>query len=107
MGWLYILIASIIEVIWVIGLRYSDNLWEWMITVIMIAFSIFFVIKACETIPSGTVYSIFTGLGATALVIIDLYVFNHYFSKVQLLCIALVIIGVVGLKLTSDKRATS
>ncbi len=107
MGWLFILIAAIVEVIWVIGLRYSDNLWEWTITVIMIAFSIFLVIKACETIPTGTVYSIFTGLGASALVIIDIYFFNQQFSRVQLLFISLVIIGVVGLKLTTDKRSDS
>lgn len=103
MDWIYIFIAAVVEVFWVIGLRYSDNGWEWMVTVLMIAFSIFFVIKACRSIPSGTVYAVFTGLGATALVVIDIYLFNQQFSAIELLFIVLVIIGVVGLKLTSAK----
>jgi len=103
MDWIYIFIAAVVEVFWVIGLRYSDNWWEWTITVLLISFSIFLVIKACRSIPSGTVYAVFTGLGASALVVVDIYWFNQHFSAIELSFIVLVIVGVVGLKLTSAK----
>jgi paired small multidrug resistance pump len=104
MTWLYILFAAIVEIFWVLGLGYSDNIWQWTGTVAMIVLSIFFVIKACEKIPSGTVYAIFTGLGATALIFIDLFVIGLTFSTAEILFISLIIIGVIGLKLTSNEE---
>lgn len=102
MAWLYVLFAAIVEVFWVIGLRYSDSLWEWAGTTIMIVFSFYFIIKACEKLPAGTVYAVFTGSGAAAIVLIDFIVFGAEFSIVKVLFISLIIIGVVGIKVTTD-----
>ena len=102
MAWLYVLFAAIVEVFWVIGLRYSDTFLEWTGTVMMIVFSFYFIIKACEQIPAGTVYAVFTGSGAAAIVLIDFIVFDAEFSPVKMLFIALIIIGVVGIKITTD-----
>ena len=101
MAWLYVLFAAIVEVFWVIGLRYSDTLLEWTGTVIMIVFSFYFIIKACEQLPAGTVYAVFTGSGAAAIVLIDFIVFDAEFSLVKMFFIALIIIGVVGIKVTT------
>lgn len=101
MPWLYVLLAAVVEVFWVIGLRYSSNIWEWIGTVIMIVFSFFFVIKACEKLPAGTVYAVFTGSGAAAIVLIDFLVFGAQFSIVKVLFIGLIIVGVIGIKLTT------
>lgn len=67
MAWFYVVLAAIVEVFWVIGLKYSDSLLEWGGTIVAIIFSFYFIIKACETLPVGTIYVIFTGSGAVGL----------------------------------------
>lgn len=104
MAWIYVLFAAIVEVFWVIGLRYSDSLLEWLGTIIAIVFSFWFIIKACEKIPSGTVYAVFTGSGAAAIVIIDFLIFNADFSLKKVFFIGLIIIGVIGIKITTDSQ---
>ena len=101
-AWLYVLFAAIVEVFWVIGLRYSSSFLEWTGTTIMIVFSFYFIIKACEKLPAGTVYAVFTGSGAAAIVLIDFVLFKAEFSIVKVLFISLIIIGVVGIKMTTD-----
>lgn len=104
MPWLYVLFAAIVEVFWVIGLRYSETLWHWTGTTIMIIFSFYFIIKACEKLPSGTVYAVFTGSGAAAIVLVDIFMFGADFSSIQVLFLALIIVGVIGVKMTSDAK---
>lgn len=104
MAWIYVLFAAIVEVFWVIGLRYSDSFWEWSGTVIMIVLSFVFIIKASEKLPAGTVYAIFTGSGAAAIVLIDYFIFSSDLSLGQVFFIALIITGVIGIKLTSDDK---
>lgn len=103
LGWIYVLFAAIVEVFWVIGLRYSASILEWLGTIIMIVFSFFFIIKACEKLPSGTVYAVFTGSGAAAIVLIDVVFFQAAFSAIQGFFIGLIIIGVIGIKLTTSE----
>lgn len=102
LGWIYVLFAAIVEIFWVLGLRYSETALEWLGTIMMIVFSFFFIIKACELLPSGTVYAVFTGLGAGAIVLIDLFMFGAEFSITKVLLIGLIIVGVVGIKITTD-----
>lgn len=104
MGWIYVLFAAIVEVFWVIGLRYSESIWEWAGTTFMIILSFYLIIKACEKLPSGTVYAVFTGSGAAAIVLIDVLFFKTPFTSIQGLCIGLIIIGVIGIKLTTDEK---
>lgn len=73
MAWIYVLFAAIIEVVWVLGLKYSTTPLHWTGTIIAIIFSFYFVIKACEFIPAGTVYAVFTGSGAAAISQLTLY----------------------------------
>lgn len=101
LGWMYVFWAAVVEVFWVIGLKYSDSMLDWIGTTIAIIFSFYFIIKACEKLPSGTVYAVFTGSGAAVIVFIDYYVFNAELSWQQFFFIALIIIGVVGLKHTT------
>lgn len=101
MSWLYVLFAAIVEVFWVIGLKYSDSLLEWFGTIIMIVFSFYFIIKACETLPAGTVYAVFTGSGAAAIAMIDFTIFSAEFSNSKALLIGLIIFGVIGIKMTT------
>lgn len=104
MAWLYVLFAAIVEVFWVIGLKYSDSLLDWLGTSIAIIFSFYFIIKACERLPSGTVYAVFTGSGAAAIAFIDFTIFGEVFSLSKALFIGLIIIGVIGIKLTTEEE---
>lgn len=104
LGWIYVLFAAIVEVFWVIGLRYSETIWEWTGTAIVIALSFYFIIKACEFLPAGTVYAVFTGSGAAAIVLIDFVIFGADFAFSKLFFIALIITGVIGIKLTTDSE---
>ncbi|WP_339253748.1 multidrug efflux SMR transporter [Sporosarcina sp. FSL W8-0480] len=101
MAWLYVLLAAVIEVFWVIGLRYSDSPIEWAGTVVAIIISFYAIIKACEKLPSGTVYAVFTGSGAAAIVLVDFLFFNAEFSVSKVFFIAMIIVGVIGIKMTS------
>src|SRR5699024_12218618 len=57
MGWIYVFFAAFVEIFWVLGLKYSTNALMWTGTVITIIFSFYFIIKACDVLPSGTVRS--------------------------------------------------
>lgn len=105
LGWLYVAWASIVEVFWVLGLKYSTSWWHWLGTAVAIIFSFYFIIKACEKLPSGTVYAVFTGAGAAMIVALDFLVFDAVFSWGKLLFILLIILGVIGLKMTTDERS--
>lgn len=106
MGWIYVLFAAIVEIFWVIGLKYSDTVIEWLGTAVAIVFSFYFIIKACEKLPAGTVYAVFTGSGAAAIAIIDFTIFKAEFAFSKVIFIGLIILGVVGLKMTTDDEET-
>lgn len=104
MGWFYVFLAAIVEVFWVLGLKYSTNVWMWAGTVVMIIFSFYFIIRACAQLPSGTVYAVFTGFGAAAIAIIDFTLLGADFTPVKAICIGLIIFGVVGIQLTTVEK---
>src|SRR5699024_4297942 len=106
MAWIYVFFAAVVEVFWVVGLRYSSSLLEWTGTTVAIVFSFYFIIKACENLPSGTVYAVFTGSGAAAIVLVDVWLFNANFSAAQFVFIGLIITGVIGIKITTDEPAS-
>lgn len=106
LGWLYVFLAAIVEIFWVLGLKYSTNAWMWTGTVLTIIVSFYLIIKACDRLPSGTVYAVFTGCGAAAIAIIDFLWLGAEFSYGKALFIGLIIVGVVGIQLTSSGSET-
>ena|SRR5699024_3577262 len=104
MGWMYVLWAAIIEVVWVLGLKYSDSFLTWTGTIIALILSFYFIIKACDVLPSGSVYATFTGSGAAAIAIIDFVFLGEPFTLSTGLFIILIIIGVVGIQLTTGEK---
>ncbi|PIC64820.1 QacE family quaternary ammonium compound efflux SMR transporter [Sporosarcina sp. P13] len=103
MAWGYVALAALVEIFWVVGLRYSGTFLQWAGTTVAIISSFYFIIKACEKLPSGTVYAVFTGAGAAAILIVDILVFKAGFTWITLSFIALIVIGVVGIKMTTDE----
>lgn len=104
MGWLYVFGAAVIEIVWVLGLKYADSFVTWAVTVIALIISFYLIIKACEILPSGSVYATFTGSGAAAIAIIDFVFLGEEFTISKGLFISLIIIGVVGIQLTTGEK---
>src|SRR5699024_10394934 len=103
MSWFYVVLAAIVEVFWVVGLKYADTPLEWVGTIVAIVFSFYFIIKACQKLPAGTVYAVFTGSGAAAIVLVDFFIFIADVTATQFAFIALIIFGVVGIKMTTSE----
>lgn len=106
MGWLYVFFAAIIEVVWVLGLKYSESPLEWAGTIISIILSFYFIIKASTSLPTGTVYAVFTGSGAAMIAIIDFIYLGASFTFLKAILIGVIIIGVVGIQLTTQAGDT-
>lgn len=103
-NWLKVIIAAFFEVFWVIGLKHSDNAWEWIGTIVCIIISFYVMIMAGKQLPVGTVYAVFVGLGTAGTVFSEILFFGEPFKVEKVLLIILLLLGVIGLKLvTTDK----
>lgn len=106
MPWIYLALAGLFEVIWAIGLKYTEGfsrLWPSAITVSAMTVSIILLAMAVKTLPIGTAYAIWTGIGAVGAVILGMVLFGDSASPLRLACVGLVLAGIVGLKLTSGQ----
>lgn len=104
MAWLYLLLAGIFEIIWATSLKYTcgfTKLTPSVITILTMTLSVYFLSIAVKSIPIGTAYVIWTGIGAIGVVITGILLFNESVNIVRILCIFLIIAGIVGLKLSS------
>ncbi|GAB6927612.1 multidrug efflux SMR transporter [Paenibacillus sp. JCM 10914] len=104
-NWLYVLLGGLVEILWVMGLKHSSNIWEWAGTLIAIAASFLLLIEAAKRLPVGTVYAVFTGIGTAGTVATEMLVFGEPFKPIKILLICSLLIGVIGLKLVTSDQA--
>lgn len=107
MSWIYVYLSGITEILWAIGLKYSDAWWEWVLTFTLIIMAFVLTIKASEALPVATVYVVFTGIGAVGTNLVDILVFREPVSVMKIVFIVLLIAGIIGLKLVTDKPEDS
>lgn len=104
MAWLFLVIAGILEIVWAIGLKLSNGFnhlgWS-IVTVLGMIASFYFLAQALKTIPVGTGYAIWTGIGAAGTAVLGIVLFSESAGWPRLACIALIVAGIAGLKLTS------
>ena len=103
-GWSALLLAGLLEVGWALGLKYSDGLtrfWPSMAMLIAIALSFALLAVALKSIPFGTAYALWTGIGAAGTVIVGMAAFGEPTDLFRVACLALIIAGMVGLKLAT------
>jgi quaternary ammonium compound-resistance protein SugE len=100
MAWFYLLIAGLFEVAWAIGLKYAEgfsrlvpSLW----TVASMGVSFLFLSLALKTLPVGTAYAVWTGVGAVGVAILGIVLFAEPATAARLGCIGLIVAGIVGL----------
>lgn len=103
-NWLMVFIAGLFEIAWVIGLKHSHNLISWGGTIVAILISMDLLIRASKRLPVGTTYAVFTGIGTTGTVIMEMVAFGEPFKISKLLLILLLISGVAGLKMITKKQ---
>ena len=104
MAWIYLTVAGLFEIGWAIGLKYTDgftrllpSLW----TIASMILSIVLLGLALKTLPVGTAYAVWTGIGAVGTAALGIYRFAEPATALRLICIGLILCGIVGLKLVT------
>jgi quaternary ammonium compound-resistance protein SugE len=104
MPWVYLFIAGLTEIAWAIGLKQSQGwtrLWPSVITAALMIVSFAFLSLALKTLPIGTAYAVWTGIGAAGTAIVGIYFFGESRDAMRIICIGLIIAGVAGLRVFS------
>ena len=104
MAWIYLVIAGLLEIGWAIGLKYTEGfsrLWPSVATLGAMTASFGLLSAALKTIPVGTGYAVWTGIGAAGTAVIGMAFLGESRDALRVLCIVLIVAGVVGLKFAS------
>jgi Membrane transporters of cations and cationic drugs len=100
--WVFLLVAAVFEIVWAIGIKYTQGftrLWPSVGTIAAMGVSFFLLGQATRALPIGTAYAVWTGIGAAGTAILGMVVFKEPATVARLLCVTMIVAGVVGLKL--------
>ncbi|MBC8063210.1 MAG: quaternary ammonium compound efflux SMR transporter SugE [Chlorobia bacterium] len=104
MSWVMLLTAGLFEIVWAVGLKYTDGFtrfWPSIGTAAAMAISVILLALAMKQIPVGTAYAVWTGIGAIGTAILGMILFNEPRDVARITCLSLIFIGIVGLKVFS------
>jgi len=104
-AWIILFFAGLLETGWAIGLKYTEGFTKVVpsvATIILMAGSFYLLSRSLTTLPIGTAYAVWTGIGAIGTVIAGIVFFGESKSILRLLCIFLIVAGIIGLKVCSD-----
>ena len=107
MPWILLVLAGLFEVGWAIGLKYTDGftkLWPTVGTIAAMAISLGLLGIAMKSLPVGTAYAIWVGVGAVGTVILGIVLFHEPMNALRMISVGLIIAGLIGLKLASPRR---
>lgn len=105
MSWILLVLAGLLEIVWAIGLKYTDGftrLWPSVVTVLAMAISLALLGVAMKTLPVSTAYAVWMGIGVVGTAILGIFVLGEPATFGRLFSIALILAGVIGLKLTTS-----
>jgi quaternary ammonium compound-resistance protein SugE len=103
-AWVALLVAGLLEIGWALGLKYSDSLtrfWPTAATVLAIILSFALMAVALKSLPFGTAYAVWTGIGAAGSIVVGMLLFSESADPFRILCLTLIVTGMIGLKLNS------
>ncbi|WP_435153656.1 quaternary ammonium compound efflux SMR transporter SugE [Haladaptatus sp. DFWS20] len=103
-SWKILIIAGVFEVAWAIGLEYSDGLskfWPSVATVIALIVSMVLLAEALKTLPVGTAYAVWTGIGAVGTATLGIALFDEPANLLRIVFIGVIVVGIVGLHISS------
>jgi quaternary ammonium compound-resistance protein SugE len=104
MAWIVLLVAGIMEVGWAVGLKYTDGftrLWPTVATGVALVVSMGLLGVALRTLPLGTAYAVWTGIGTVGTAVLGIVLFKEPATAMRLVCIGLILAGIIGLKLAT------
>jgi len=104
MPWILLLLAAGCEIVWAIGLKYTEGftrLWPSVVTLTALIVSVILLGLAAKSLPIGTAYAVWTGIGAAGTVICGILFLGDPATVARLVCVGLIVAGVIGLKLVS------
>ncbi|RBI64549.1 quaternary ammonium compound-resistance protein SugE [halophilic archaeon] len=104
MSWYVLVVAGVFEIAWAVGLEYSDGLSKpvpTVGTVVALVVSMLLLAKAVETLPVGTAYAVWTGIGAVGTASLGIVLFDEPAELTRVFFIGVVVVGIVGLHLSS------
>ncbi|MGP1717551.1 MAG: quaternary ammonium compound efflux SMR transporter SugE [Methylophilus sp.] len=104
MTWLVLVVAGLFETAWAIGLKYTDGFsrfWPSFWTIVAMVISVWLLGLSVKTLPVGTAYAIWVGIGAVGTVILGIWLFNEPVSPLRIISLLLIVAGIIGLKLAS------
>jgi len=101
MGWSYLLIAGLFEIVWAVGMKYTQSftrLLPSVLVIIAMLLSVYFLTIAVKTIPVGTAYAVWTGIGIAGTTVLGIFLFQEPVQLLRLFFIFLILVSIVGLK---------
>jgi quaternary ammonium compound-resistance protein SugE len=104
MPWLWLTLAGLLEIVWAIGLKYTDGFTRPLpsvITVLAMMGSVYFLALAVRSIPIGTGYAVWTGIGAVGVAILGMILFDEPRTLLRIISILFIVAGIAGLKLVT------
>ena len=104
MAWVILFIAGLCEIGWAVGLKYTDGftrLWPTVFTGVSLVVSMALLGIAVKTLPLGTAFAVWTGIGAVGTVILGIVLFKEPATVARLVCVGLIVSGILGLKFLS------
>jgi len=104
MAWITLFLAGVFEIAWAVGLKYTEQFTRplpTILTVVAMIASVVLLEHAVRTLPLGTAYAIWTGIGAIGTVLFGIWLFGESTSIARMVCLALIVIGIVGLRVIS------
>lgn len=104
MAWIILVFAGLTEIGWAVGLKYTEGftrLWPSVFTGTSMVLSLVLLGLALKTLPLGTAYAIWTGIGTVGTAILGIFLFGESAAVLRLVCIGLIVAGIVGLKLVT------
>src|SRR5215203_4296064 len=110
MTWVILFVAGLFEIGWAVGLKYTEGftrLWPTVATAAALLASMTLLGIALRTLPLGTAYAVWTGIGSVGTAILGIVLFREPATAMRLVCIGLIVTGIVGLKLASSPPAGS
>lgn len=105
LAWLVLFVAGLFEVVWAIGLKYTDGFsrpWASSLTLVAMGVSVWLLSIAMKFLPVGTAYAVWVGIGAVGTVALGIWLFDEPTGWLRIASVAMIIAGIVGLKLASS-----
>lgn len=101
-GWLYVVLTCTFELLWVGLFAKADSLLDWLLIAVLLIVDFNVLIKACELLPTGTVYAVFSAVGTIGTALMDIFLFGADFTIYKGFFMLLLVLGVISLKIADN-----